>query len=416
MNIESKKMVKPISGIIVFLLVMVFFIFGAVPIQTKLGMYGVALTELIILVISIASAFVLKIDFKEAFKIKVPKIKELIGVILLWMGSYLTVILVTVVLQYFFVDFTELNTAMKNTFTSVSKPMALFIIAFLPALCEEVLHRGVILRTFHNIKNEKLIIIAMGILFGIFHLSFLRFLPTAILGMSLTYIMLKTHNFILPVLFHFINNFFTVWVSFSIGNSNASAQASNINVAVLGSYLFMAGLVPVLFKLASRLLSSEPKVTSRTNKIVTIAIVIVLMVSGIIVTNNGIKNKTVVCDNKIECSVNCDSLSIPIKFDVEEAGDYKISLGMFNERGISEFKIIDDMQNEVMKFQAKDITLTKDDLQLDVGKYTVLIDFHLDAKDKIFIGYDDDDKTMLGLNVNPEDFSNFKLNLNISKN
>ena len=47
----------------------------------------------------------------------------------------------------------------------------------------------------------------MGIIFGLFHGSVWRFLPTAILGGVLTYIMLETENMFYPALFHFTNNF-----------------------------------------------------------------------------------------------------------------------------------------------------------------------------------------------------------------
>ena len=39
---------------------------------------------------------------------------------------------------------------------------------------------------------------AMGIIFGIFHLDFVRFIPTAVLGAALTYVMLETDNILLP--------------------------------------------------------------------------------------------------------------------------------------------------------------------------------------------------------------------------
>ena len=40
-----------------------------------------------------------------------------------------------------------------------------------------------------------------------------RFLPTALLGAALTYLMVETENMIYPALFHFINNFFPTLLS-----------------------------------------------------------------------------------------------------------------------------------------------------------------------------------------------------------
>ena len=71
----------------------------------------------------------------------------------------------------------------------------MIVVALLPAICEEAVHRGVIIHTMYRIRKEWLVVLIMGIYFGLFHASPLRFLPTAILGAVMSYIMLETEKY-----------------------------------------------------------------------------------------------------------------------------------------------------------------------------------------------------------------------------
>ena len=99
-----------------------------------------------------------------------------------------------------------------------------------------------------------------GIIFGLFHGSVWRFLPTAVLGGVLTYIMLETENMFYPALFHFTNNFLPSFLLGLSGNAPQTEAASEIlvqqgiPVAFLGVYLAMACIVPFGFYTADYLL------------------------------------------------------------------------------------------------------------------------------------------------------------------
>lgn len=69
---KEEKQLKPYQGIIIFILVILLIIFVAVPIQRKWGIYGLALTELIILLLAIIPAIILKTNLKEIFPVKKP--------------------------------------------------------------------------------------------------------------------------------------------------------------------------------------------------------------------------------------------------------------------------------------------------------------------------------------------------------
>ncbi len=95
----------------------------------------------------------------------------------------------------------------------------------------------------------------MGIIFGIFHLDPVRFLPTAILGMALSYVMIETRNMILPIIFHFVNNGLATLISFT-AKSQPTAADMNSGMMIYGiaTYFIIGAVVPFLLLFGSRLI------------------------------------------------------------------------------------------------------------------------------------------------------------------
>ena len=84
----------------------------------------------------------------------------------------------------------------------------LLLLALTPALCEEVVFRGVLLGGTRNLEPWRLIVFN-GVVFGAFHLSFetvIRFLPTASLGILIAWAVWRTGSIWVGALMHFLNN------------------------------------------------------------------------------------------------------------------------------------------------------------------------------------------------------------------
>lgn len=83
---------------------------------------------------------------------------------------------------------------------------ALIAIAVIPAICEEILFRGYILRAFEKSWGIILAILVSGLFFGLFHLQAANLIPLATLGVVLA-VMTWISGSIWPAIFaHFINN------------------------------------------------------------------------------------------------------------------------------------------------------------------------------------------------------------------
>lgn len=83
---------------------------------------------------------------------------------------------------------------------------ALFTVAVIPAVCEEVLFRGYILRAFEKSWGIIAAIIVSGLFFGLFHLQIGNLLPLATLGMILALMTWLSGSIWPAVVAHFINN------------------------------------------------------------------------------------------------------------------------------------------------------------------------------------------------------------------
>jgi len=83
----------------------------------------------------------------------------------------------------------------------------LVVVAFIPAIGEELLFRGVFQRLFHEwTKNIHFSIFLSSFIFSALHLQFYGTIPRLFLGMLFGYLFYWTKNLWLPMLAHFFNN------------------------------------------------------------------------------------------------------------------------------------------------------------------------------------------------------------------
>lgn len=102
----------------------------------------------------------------------------------------------------------EMMKEMQEVLFGAGRPLAvdLAVLALSPAVCEELLFRGVVLRAAQDRLEPWGVAVVVGVLFGLFHLSPYRFVPTVLLGVVLTVIVLRTGSLFPAILFHFLNN------------------------------------------------------------------------------------------------------------------------------------------------------------------------------------------------------------------
>lgn len=99
--------------------------------------------------------------------------------------------------------------------------LAIFIMAFFPALFEEVFFRGALQNLLEKWwKNPLMAVLVTSIIFSIIHFSIYLFLSRVVLGFVLGYMYYKTRNIWVNIVAHFINNAIAVSQLFYLSTRN----------------------------------------------------------------------------------------------------------------------------------------------------------------------------------------------------
>ncbi len=88
-----------------------------------------------------------------------------------------------------------------------------FAVAVSPAICEEALFRGAILSGLRQRLGVAGSILLVSGLFGLFHLSVYRVVPTGLIGVLLTYLVLRTGSILSGILVHFMTNGISILIA-----------------------------------------------------------------------------------------------------------------------------------------------------------------------------------------------------------
>jgi uncharacterized protein len=149
----------------------------------------------------------------------------------------------------------EITEAFLKVETTGGLLFNLFMIAFLPAIGEELLFRGVIQRIFTNwTRSHHWGIWISAILFSALHIQFYGFVPRLLLGVLFGYLLVWSGSIWLPIIAHFFNNAFAVTAMFLIDKNILSPQVEEIGsrpgsyYAVILSFIIVAVLMWMIKK------------------------------------------------------------------------------------------------------------------------------------------------------------------------
>ena len=141
----------------------------------------------------------------------------------------------------------ELTEMFLSTATVGGLIINLIMIAVLPALGEEFLFRGVVLRLFREwTKNPHLAVLISAFLFSALHLQFYGFLPRFVLGVVLGYLFVWTRSIWIPVIIHFVNNAIAVIGGWYYARGSIDKDIESIGQADQG-WVIAASLLVVVF-------------------------------------------------------------------------------------------------------------------------------------------------------------------------
>ncbi len=204
---------SPAHALVFILAVGALFFYLGFPLQARLGETGLLLSEWLLLlgpvVLFVGAA---GFDARDTLSLRRPNGRQVGAAILLIAGA-MPLGWFLAWLQGFVIPIPwELLEGLDELLTAESTPRLLWLLvifAVTPALCEEVVFRGVFLAGTRGSGSAIRVALLNGLVFGVFHVSFesvFRFLPTAWLGAVLAWAVLSTSSIWVGALMHFVNN------------------------------------------------------------------------------------------------------------------------------------------------------------------------------------------------------------------
>ncbi len=146
----------------------------------------------------------------------------------------------------------SLNELIEKTFGNLIRAdnvaemiLVIITISIVPAICEEIMFRGYIQRSFGFRFKPHIAVILTALFFALYHFNPYGLIPLVIIGFYLGFAAYTSQSLVIPIILHFLNNFFAVVLYFLIGDdelfkSNVTDDvALNTNVVYFILLLFL---------------------------------------------------------------------------------------------------------------------------------------------------------------------------------
>jgi len=211
-------------------------------------------------------------DISKIISLKLPKWRELflfvLGIIILTplLQSYLYIqnYFIEKLAEYsqfinsvkFLLD--SLNELIEKTFGNLIRAdnfvemlLVIITISIIPAICEETMFRGYIQRSFGFKFKPHIAALITALFFALYHFNPYGLIPLAIIGFYLGFAAYRSESLVIPIVLHFLNNFFAVMLYFIIGddelfNSNVS-DVESLDANILYFFLLLFMFITLIF-------------------------------------------------------------------------------------------------------------------------------------------------------------------------
>ena len=190
--------------LIVFVILAVIYAGGIF--EMKYGLFGVFLTQMLILFIPLSVLVYTKKDLRKNYSVRKTKPLNVLYSFIFMAGIFLLNIPLTTFVTSVFPDNTKTVTDSLQSIMGSGFLVTVLVVCIVPGICEELFFRGVIFSSMKERYKPVTAIIITAACFGIYHTSIVRFFPTAFLGASLCIICYYTGSVFPGIIMHSLNN------------------------------------------------------------------------------------------------------------------------------------------------------------------------------------------------------------------
>ena len=193
-------------------------------------------------------SYLKRFNIKETFHIRMPRFSVYLVSIMVIISGLTIITLINTLLTPFFKPYETPIKDLEQHLLSLADYniyWLFFSTTLLPAICEESLFRGFILRGFVNSIGKTRALIITALLFGIMHFLLPRIVITTLIGILFGVLLILTDSIIIPITGHFINNAVAILI---LVKSKGTVSDSSISagfplfIIVLAVLLFICGI------------------------------------------------------------------------------------------------------------------------------------------------------------------------------
>lgn len=177
--------------------------------SVRLGFWGTVVNEVCIIAVPVFFVWYMKSDYRALFSLRAPRLAAVPGSVLLYIGTYCLVLAASSVLLTLFPDSAQNLEIAFSPLVELPFGALVLVMALLPAVCEEVLFRGFLFGSLRRRFDLRWAVLISSLVFGAFHMSLVKLLPTAMLGAAFAVIASVSGSLYIGMALHFINNAFS---------------------------------------------------------------------------------------------------------------------------------------------------------------------------------------------------------------
>ena len=190
-------------------------IMGSSGITTKGIAFVMIVSQIgLFLLLPIVIAWYLKVKFQTTFQWRIPTIRAVAGAVLTGCGACFIALQMHAIQSHFWpaVDLSAFEKPLtKLAETTWGLIFLVFLIGVLPAVCEEHFFRGFLQQGIAG-KKKWAALIAVGVIFGAFHLPLFRQPIVMVFGVVLAFIAYETRSIWPGIIVHFLFNSLMIFV------------------------------------------------------------------------------------------------------------------------------------------------------------------------------------------------------------
>lgn len=177
------------------------------PLQRGLGLSGLVISELLVFLL-LPLGFARAVEstpVREVFRLRMLTPLGIVKCILLGVTGWLTGQSMGLVAVFVVQRLGGSMPDMYSTLLSAPFWTALLVGALVPAICEEMAFRGYVQWGLGPLGARAAVVLT-GLMFGLMHLSLVRFAPLALLGIVFSVAVQRTGSVLAGIIMHLVNN------------------------------------------------------------------------------------------------------------------------------------------------------------------------------------------------------------------